>query len=367
MTYRRAARNGLEEIPSRIEKVHSKAVKQIPGAVELIALYFALVDPSINPERKVLALAGAGGTGVVGALAGSWVPVIGTAAGAPLGYLIGAYYLLVKKRHVEEAKLYLTTQEKPWDRYPKELTEGELESWQANKKLRSVSAGARSPLALLNSSQDIANRYARVLSHLRALQWSYWVAHWQVKGNQFYGDHLLLERLYKSFDKSIDGLGERITERFGPSFSHVSIGAEALHVMQQYPLTDNPMAALSRMEQSTKKAIKVAWQTANESGDIGLDNFLMNLAEKQDERLYLLGQRTRENSRRARSNQESRAKPKRPATYTIGKKTKKGYPVLAIIDGQKFVLGYMRKPSQRAALSMYMAAQVDHIRANRSR
>lgn len=284
-----------------------KAISQIPGSVELIATYFALVDPQVNPEKKALALSGAAGTGAVGAVFGSWVPILGTGAGAPVGFLIGAYYLLAKKRHVLEAERYLKTGIAPWDDYPERVEGYDLESHQAGGALRKASAGFLSKVnsrSRRNGDVDVIARYNRVLAQMRALQWAYWVAHWQVKGGQFYGDHLLLERLYKSFDESIDALGERIVARYGrQAFDSVKVGTQALQFLQSQPtLHEDPIPALQKMEQELKASTKAAWATANEMGDIAADDFFMGLANDQDTRIYLLGQRTKANGHRTRRN-----------------------------------------------------------------
>ena len=44
---------------------------------------------------------------------------------------------------------------------------------------------------------------------LRALSLLHHTHHWQTQGPQFYGDHLLYQRLYELADAQIDGVGEK--------------------------------------------------------------------------------------------------------------------------------------------------------------
>jgi DNA-binding ferritin-like protein len=50
----------------------------------------------------------------------------------------------------------------------------------------------------------------KYLSTLKALQAYYQHAHWISKGEPFYGDHLLFERLYGSVNEQIDSLAEKM-------------------------------------------------------------------------------------------------------------------------------------------------------------
>jgi DNA-binding ferritin-like protein len=47
------------------------------------------------------------------------------------------------------------------------------------------------------------------LDLLRALSLLHHTHHWQTMGSQFYGDHLLYQRLYELADVQIDGIGEK--------------------------------------------------------------------------------------------------------------------------------------------------------------
>ena len=150
-----------------------------------------------------------------------------------------------------------------------------------------------------NVAPDVA-ALQRLLAHLRALRWQYHTTHWQSKGPNFYGDHLLFERLYAGegggpdLDAEIDGLGERMTRFFG---------AETVDDSAILPLTTAILAAAGSerepirramaLETATHEAIDHAYEALAASGHktLGLDDFLMALADERDTAAYLLGQR----------------------------------------------------------------------------
>ena len=156
---------------------------------------------------------------------------------------------------------------------------------------------------LPNPRQSDVSMYQDVLAHLRALQWSYTTTHWISAGPNAYGDHLLLERLYKGLAKPIDGLGERMVAYFGPASVHPStinslvqkVMFNVEEVTQEAPdYAVRPLSVLGMLELRLQDKIKTAWKANQDSGDemsLGIDDFLMSLANERDEAVYLLKQR----------------------------------------------------------------------------
>lgn len=140
--------------------------------------------------------------------------------------------------------------------------------------------------------------YLDILAHLRALQWLYTSAHWNSRGPNSYGDHLLYQRLYEGLGESIDQLGERYVAYYGP-FDPVGVSNRASGLVADFRRAVEQMAVpvshlLLLLEQQTQKMIRVAWKANQESSDmsLGLDDYLMALANNRDEAVYLLKQRT---------------------------------------------------------------------------
>lgn len=345
---------------------------------EVGAIYFALIDPTVPIRKKAWAMLRPIrpiGYGVAGAITGLALPggvVAGAGIGGALGEFVNVYEHVVEPRHVQQALNF----------FKADSGFGAQSDYMVTAQLGDrAEPGAIEAMTNRNNSksrsrrngpQDEAARYRNVLAHLRALQWAYWVAHWQAKGSNSYGDHLLLERLYKGFDKPIDRLGERLVAYYGNgSVNHVLVGTEALVILQAYNqhLETDPFGTLRKLETGLKNATHNAWSTANESYQLGLDDFFMGLAESQDERIYLLGQRAKTNGR-ARANTGRRAKSFTVSRVkvTLGARTSEGYPVMVELptgEGMEwFLVGFIPRRDPKAAKEMVRASQITEIRAN---
>lgn len=140
----------------------------------------------------------------------------------------------------------------------------------------------------------------RVLGQLRGLQWSHWNSHWKVQGDTQYGDHLLFERLYAGLTEDIDTLGEKITSYFGPqAITDMGTAMEMVGFLQNYPKPDKgPTELYERalaLELHLQTTLKTVYTAIKASGDmsLGLDDFLMSLANTHETHVYLLRQRLR--------------------------------------------------------------------------
>lgn len=142
--------------------------------------------------------------------------------------------------------------------------------------------------------------YQAIMAMLRAIQWKSWTLHWQVSGSNYYGDHLLLQRMYQGegggpvIDDSIDALGERMVAYFGPE----SVDAESLSNQTSAILRETApgFAGLLDLEMRLQKGIKAAWKMNQEAKDafsLGMDDYLMGLSNERDTVIYLLKQRLR--------------------------------------------------------------------------
>ena len=141
-----------------------------------------------------------------------------------------------------------------------------------------------------------------LLAVLRAMQTSIHEGHWVVKGSTFYGDHQLLQRLYAGGDGSpalqdeIDTLGERIVAYAGPSFVDSRVVTEkALRLIEAWQgASSDPITQALHAEESLQLALRATYDALKASGELslGLDDFLMAMADAHDTNRYLLRQRT---------------------------------------------------------------------------
>lgn len=196
------------------------------------------------------------------------------------------------------------------------------------------------PAGLLTALQN-------VLAHLRALQWVYWTTHWTVGGDSFYGDHLLLERLYdnENIDKQIDGLGERMVALFGPEAVRPDVvGSLAQALVQPVAVASNKFQALAVLEASFQKAVKVAW-TCNDTAtnkSLGLDNFLMQIADERTVAQYLLSRRL--GVVVAVSNPRRRARKKARRNISVAESA-----LLGLVSGTAWgLLDHFNRPDRKA-------------------
>ena len=136
-----------------------------------------------------------------------------------------------------------------------------------------------------------------VLGHLRAQRWDYWTTHWQVHGDPFYGDHLLFERLYTGpINDQIDQLGEKMTAFFGPeAVESVKVLDKTRSLVSQWSSIKDPYERALESEKSLQSAIlrAVMWMREYKTITLGLDDYLMSLANQHETNAYLLQQRIR--------------------------------------------------------------------------
>ena len=140
-----------------------------------------------------------------------------------------------------------------------------------------------------------------VLVHLRFLALVHQTHHWVSRGDTFYGDHLLFERIYNAVVEDIDAVAEKSI-----GLGHVDNVAIRLQVKQLNQLTAG-YGMMSTIPQTTElakrslaaetnfiKTTELAIQAMKESGRMtrGLDNLLAGLLDTHEGHVYLLKQRS---------------------------------------------------------------------------
>jgi DNA-binding ferritin-like protein len=134
----------------------------------------------------------------------------------------------------------------------------------------------------------------QVLAHLKALAWVHWTCHWQVQGDPFYGDHQLFERLYDALPESIDDLAEKIVFLYGrEAVDPILLEEMSLQVLKNNLTSKSLYLKALAMEQSLQTLLKSTYTNLKENNllSLGMDDFIMSLANKHETHLYLLKQR----------------------------------------------------------------------------
>ena len=133
------------------------------------------------------------------------------------------------------------------------------------------------------------------LALLRAAHQAHWTAHWTVSGDNFYGDHLMFERLYTSITAEIDGLAEKIVKMCGPESVRLSDQLAMMHKLaNRWETQPDAIARAEMIESDIQIEVDAVHAVLKREGvmTMGMDNFLQGVADAHETPEYLLGQRS---------------------------------------------------------------------------
>jgi DNA-binding ferritin-like protein len=135
------------------------------------------------------------------------------------------------------------------------------------------------------------NVFQRLMAYLRALYELHQWMHWRTKGQTFYGDHQLFQRMYEKVADELDGLAEKAiglsnnVDVIDPKGNAVA----AADVLEDFQFS--PEGALAA-ERGFIGLVKDVRDNLGENLTDGLDNFLQGLSDTHEGHIYLLQQRT---------------------------------------------------------------------------
>lgn len=143
------------------------------------------------------------------------------------------------------------------------------------------------------ASHDGRPALLRLLDQLQASYLVYREGHWTVEGPGYYGNHLLLERVYTETEKEIDDLAEMIVGSFG---SDILKNREdnSSKWAKDFRNPVDPMRGALKAARVVRAGIDESYGSLKQSGEMttGWDDLLMSLAQGKDKHLYLLQQAT---------------------------------------------------------------------------
>ena len=135
---------------------------------------------------------------------------------------------------------------------------------------------------------------ALYLATLEAMSIIHKHSHWTTKGESFYGDHLLFERLYDSVAKDLDSAAEKFIGLFGDECLDYDLQTALLNkVLSKYKnLEGSPLEMSLAVEKEFLKFAETAYKCFEEEGrlTIGLEDLLSAISGKREEAVYLLQQ-----------------------------------------------------------------------------
>jgi len=142
---------------------------------------------------------------------------------------------------------------------------------------------------------DLCSKTAALyIASLKAIALIHQHSHWTTKGNSFYGDHLLFERIYNSALENLDLAAEKFMGLFGPDCLHYVLQTDLLNkVLLKYKgLEGEPLEMSLTIEKDFLKFSQDAYNCFKDEGklSLGLDDMVMAIASKREEAIYLLTQ-----------------------------------------------------------------------------
>jgi len=130
------------------------------------------------------------------------------------------------------------------------------------------------------------------LNTLRAIYIIHQNHHWLTNGPNFYGSHLLFQRLYEATAEHIDTAAEKFIGIFGEECLDYSMCNELLlKVLNKYN-ENSPFEKSLKVEEDFIKFSRDAYNCFEQEGEmtLGLDDMIMSIASKHEEAIYLLRQ-----------------------------------------------------------------------------
>lgn len=135
---------------------------------------------------------------------------------------------------------------------------------------------------------------ALYIATLKAMALIHQHNHWTAKGEAFYGDHLLFERLYDSALKDLDLAAEKFIGLWSDTVIAYDLQTELLNkVLSKYSkLEGSPMEMSLAVEKDFLLFSKSAYECFESEGKLtlGLDDMIMSIASQREESVYLLQQ-----------------------------------------------------------------------------
>lgn len=142
---------------------------------------------------------------------------------------------------------------------------------------------------------------AVLLAMLRSTSVIHQAHHWQTRGVQYFGDHLLFERLYTELAESIDGLAERAVGAgdyplVGAVVSSKQMSDMIRMICNGSSSTPEQYVVLSlKSVAATLSLLRLVYDVLGQKKMLshGIENLLQGIADKLESQVYLLRQRAR--------------------------------------------------------------------------
>jgi DNA-binding ferritin-like protein len=144
-----------------------------------------------------------------------------------------------------------------------------------------------------NAPAAVANAIVAVHVALRVEQMLFQVYHWRSKGADYYGDHLLYQRLYEDRAVEIDRVGE-VLLAVGGSVAPMTtvIGMQDLIARVEATQGSDSIRGLALVNETLRRINDANDLLGKAPYTLSVNNVLAGFADKHLEALYLLKQRS---------------------------------------------------------------------------
>lgn len=130
------------------------------------------------------------------------------------------------------------------------------------------------------------------IAFLRGLALVHQQSHWLTKGSNFYGNHLLCERIYKSANEDADAIAERFIGLFGDDVLDLGMQAQLIGKTLEQFAGGDPIETSLKAEKEFILFAEKFYNALDKEGKLtlGLEDLLPAVASNRETSVYLLQQ-----------------------------------------------------------------------------
>lgn len=142
---------------------------------------------------------------------------------------------------------------------------------------------------IMEKCEQVANLY---IAMLRTIALVHHFNHWTAKGSNFYGDHLLFQRIYESALEDLDGAGEKFMGVLENCLDYDLQTTLIAKLLNKYKPNNDIVDQSLSIEKDFLKLNKEARACFEKAGklSLGLDDMLAAISSSREEAVYLLQQ-----------------------------------------------------------------------------
>ena len=145
-------------------------------------------------------------------------------------------------------------------------------------------------MCMKKTAQEAKALMTKYVAYLRALYHIEQEAHWKTSGPEFYGNHLLFQRLYEGTQEDVDTAAEKTIGVYGELGSHDDIMIEIISKFSSEHFGGNFTQSVLAAEEAFLELSKEIYNSLGESLTLGVDDMIMSIASRHEVHVYLLKQ-----------------------------------------------------------------------------